>query len=485
MHFLRQYLFYVILAAVLIVSAAVMIPVMLGLNEKIDEQVAVRSDLNEQFKRLQRPPLVNTATLTDKQKQVEQMKAAAEEITRQTVNWNRRNYKILKISENQDAFPFYADQPEFRNMEYTVTQQYLVRMGELLAQLKPTTIPTAADIESAAMQEELKIRKRVEVEERNRRRAEAVGASAAVPASGSPTAYGAVGGSVTVSTEAKLEGVRSARLRKARDGRVYATLDSLDLLFPAPTPSASLVQLWAAQLNLWVTQDIIHAIAKTNEDALAKAGIDPANGSVINVPIKRLIKLDVGRQYFNAKGESFGVSAVVVTAAPTIDMTSGDPGATGDPGAAGGAPDMMPGVVDPGSLASAGTGGNLTMRVCTPEYDVLHYQVKLLMPMRAVPIFQRNLEAENFHTVLSVDVNWMPDLMLDSYYYGAEPVVQVTILGELLLMTPWERGTFDSKENKWSKEMPDLIPVDMLRQLRDAGNAAALRPEDTQRLAPR
>ena len=70
------------------------------------------------------------------------------------------------------------------------------------------------------------------------------------------------------------------------------------------------------------------------------------------------------------------------------------------------------------------------------------------------------------------------------YYYGTEPMVQVKLMGELLLLTSWERGTWDPKGNRWSDEFPPLMPTEVLRKLNDA-NPDALREEDEKLLTSR
>ena len=65
------------------------------------------------------------------------------------------------------------------------------------------------------------------------------------------------------------------------------------------------------------------------------------------------------------------------------------------------------------------------------------------------------------------------------YSYGHDPIMRVTIRGELLLLTDWERGTWLAKEKKWSQQLPPLMPKDVLVRLKASG---ALRPEDQKRL---
>jgi hypothetical protein len=63
-------------------------------------------------------------------------------------------------------------------------------------------------------------------------------------------------------------------------------------------------------------------------------------------------------------------------------------------------------------------------------------------------------------------------------YYGPDAVIEVTFRGELLLLTSWERGKYNSTDNKW--DSPPLMPKEVLAAL----PASALRTEDAKRLAP-
>ena len=72
----------------------------------------------------------------------------------------------------------------------------------------------------------------------------------------------------------------------------------------------------------------------------------------------------------------------------------------------------------------------------------------------------------------------------DLYYYGTDPVVQVDITGELLLLTSWQRGSWDGENNKWSEEFPPLMPLEVLQSLNDTASDA-IRDEDRRRLSER
>ena len=65
------------------------------------------------------------------------------------------------------------------------------------------------------------------------------------------------------------------------------------------------------------------------------------------------------------------------------------------------------------------------------------------------------------------------------YYYGADPVLEVTLYGELLLLTSWERGTVDDETEEWV--LPPLMPDEVLASIQGR-TEDAMREEDVARL---
>jgi hypothetical protein len=59
--------------------------------------------------------------------------------------------------------------------------------------------------------------------------------------------------------------------------------------------------------------------------------------------------------------------------------------------------------------------------------------------------------------------------------------VQVTIVGELLVMSEASRGRMDSKTSKWDPNRPALMPKSILTVMKTM-DSSALRPEDMARL---
>ncbi len=136
----------------------------------------------------------------------------------------------------------------------------------------------------------------------------------------------------------------------------------------------------------------------------------------------------------------------------------------------------------------------MTRRGSSREYDVLHYKFIVVMPSRYLPALERQLMARNYHTILSVQIRppetpivgagaeYGPQAASNAYYYGTEPVVQVEISGELLLLTDWGRGKWDAQKNKWSEQFPPLIPLEAMMLQYPTRENPALRPEDASRI---
>lgn len=308
---------------------------------------------------------------------------------------------------------------------------------------------------------------------------------------------------INASSEAQRQGIRSARLKKAQAGEIYVSIDSLDpVVFDVPH-TASDEEMWRAQIHLWVVGDVVEAIRRTNEQKLRN--LSPEQRNVLRSPVKRLVSLSVEKEYYT------GGSVALLSQrrrGRTISRRRGREMR--------GAPDyeeeMRREEMERERMgAMMGRGGardrptqaasppeTLTQRVCTKDYDVLHYSFTVVLPVEHLPLLQANLMRGGSHTILGMTIDEMGSganqagkgrqmrtrqgASEELYYYGNDPVVQVTLIGELLLMTSWERGTWDNDKNEWSTVLPPLMPVEVLdglsRSLPDA-----MRSEDDRRLS--
>ena len=225
---------------------------------------------------------------------------------------------------------------------------------------------------------------------------------------------------VTINADARQRARDSLVARSIRGRLIYANIDALDRKFNQPQQGATVEQIWHAQVSLWTMQDIIQAIRLTNEAAVAHL----QSPTVVDSAVKRLVSIRVH-------------GYATETSAPSI-----------------------------------------TGRICTTEYDVIRYNFEVIMPIRYVDDLERALMSLNYHTIISASMEavYVP---IDSLYdYGPDPVMKVSFDGELLLLTSWERGTWDAQSGDWSVDQPPLMPREVLRTL----PSSAMREDDKRRL---
>jgi len=265
-------------------------------------------------------------------------------------------------------------------------------------------------------------------------------------------------------------------------GQVYADQKSMHQAVPAEMNYPD-DELYLAQVALWVQQDIIAAIVKTNQQFQRRGDTRKLEGVAASA-IKRLVYLDVRGYVVMAKSEVVGSPAHGAPPDQYPSMVPVQPTRAQQVGKAGYI----------GSAPGAASVPQLTGRVTNPLYDVVHYELTVVMVDRQLMQLYRNLLASNFHTILDVEIGkvgrpvlplGMPQPVVSGseglYDYGPDPVVQVRITGELQLLAEFTRGRWDAEANDWDKTCPPLMPKEFLRKL-DAQDSSALREEDKRRL---
>ncbi|MBS3734286.1 MAG: hypothetical protein KGY99_05095 [Phycisphaerae bacterium] len=280
-----------------------------------------------------------------------------------------------------------------------------------------------------------------------------------------------------------------AQHHQARNGRIYADVTALDRYFVEGNYNPTPIQLWQMQVNAWVQKDILAAIEKTNDEVLAPLPEDRRN--VLSAAVKRLVEVRVARQYYT--GEQTQATGM-------RDSMSGRGPSFGPPRKTGAAPG----------------GATLTGHVSSKDFDVVHYGFVVVMPEQHVARLMKNLTSGTYHTVLTCEmasVEQPRPIVLPAeperrdgdrrprgeqrdareYYYGPEPVVAVTLVGELLLQTDWARGKpHPEQKDMWLLWNPDktatadepwivsdkpLVPPKALRHML-SDVREALRPAD-------
>ena len=253
-------------------------------------------------------------------------------------------------------------------------------------------------------------------------------------------------------------------------------------------------ELWEGQLDLWIQQDIVYAIAITNQ-------VDNPDLSVMDAPIKRLVSININPGYVgvNSQGSVIGY----------VGAFQGKGQANRGPrslGVRGGVAPGMPGRgrfpgeeddfgfedEDEDSFDSDGeeeTQDNFTFsptgRRTTSLYDVRHATVALIIDSTYIPGFLDTLSRINFMTVLMLAVNDVDEYEhlrgeeisggggaggsdAAMYVYGPHDAVHLELVLETLWLRRWTAGHQDDDEAQRLDEPfdPGLMPDSARRLLK-------------------
>lgn len=238
-------------------------------------------------------------------------------------------------------------------------------------------------------------------------------------------------------TEDQQRGIRDnmlgSRIRRYREhaGSVafYASIDSLANVSSALAESEpSLRQCWDWQTQYWIREDIFRAIALANQSAT----------SAIDAPVKRLLWLAIDQAAASAG--------------------SGSPAP--NPGDAGAAPAGDPNAVPPSNLRLSPSG-----RISGPGsgngmYDLRSCNVIAIVAAKRLPQWLDAIARTNFMTVLDCDVDAVDSVeqLKDGYYYGAEPVVKVSVRIETAWLREWTKKYMPSEIRAELEIAPDAPP---------------------------
>lgn len=198
------------------------------------------------------------------------------------------------------------------------------------------------------------------------------------------------------------------RRDRANNFRTYIAPDALSVaphMAPGETPSAE--DIWFAQMALWVQQDAARAIAATNASY---------KGGILASPVKHVLRIDV-------------------PPGPGMYMMAADPTAPG--GAAAGAEAAAIENVD--APITPLYERSPTGRISNALYDVVHFDLDVIVDAAHVRHFLQQLEHGRLITVLEMDMQAV-DLKLAKergYDYGDRPVARVSLKCEALYMRDW------------------------------------------------
>ncbi|MEQ9461404.1 MAG: hypothetical protein RIG82_10690 [Phycisphaeraceae bacterium] len=194
------------------------------------------------------------------------------------------------------------------------------------------------------------------------------------------------------------------------------------------------LELWEAQMQLWIQQDIVAAIAWANR--VWEDGSDGSDSgqSVIIAPIKRLLGINVIPGYvgIHTVGGMGQAQALAGATGPRNSRSAGG-FSTGGASSSG------------GSATSPPTNRNFyaspTGRVSNSLYDVRHATLSLHVDVAQIPRVFEAFSRINFMTVIDCamsDVDeYGPDGLAGGYYYGTADVVQLDLVVESVFLRQW------------------------------------------------
>jgi hypothetical protein len=353
MRFVRENLFYVILAAVAVLGSGVAI--FYYLSSDIGKTLLSRTSVSDQLRQWANQPLkADPNAVAAMKARIERLNEANKADLQECLKFNRENLPVMKLRpegrtvEEIPAFPINQQQYNDLGLYYTCIKQYTTVLNQMVAPqrngLWPTSPPTNEDItaEHNKLAEKFK----------------------------DPAV-------------ATAKATQSAVLKKATGGLIYIDPTALDRFFTAET-TALPERLWEAQVNLWVTDEIIRAIIATNRQWIDQQHAEnpKLKPSVLNSAVKRL-------------------ESIKITPAFTAPQT--------------------------GSARQS-----LTQRESCPQYAVVPYKFTVIMPTRHLRRLIGAMESQNYQIV--TDISLSPPTAKGGYYYGIEPVMSVRIDGEMLLL---------------------------------------------------
>jgi len=443
MNFLRKNAFYVALVGGVVVLVVVFLVIQSGPGGEVRAEMARRATTFSKLAGLGRQP-VNENILANRKEWVRSIREKAGSLEEKSIEWNTRNYEVLELQLRDGralpAFPVENTLRKDQLLTAQFTQKYLDKHQALIDSLHPTGAPSKEEIQAEInlLMAELGTFKKAE--------------DSQLPTASVP----------------RQEAQDRASLKRAGAGWIYVTPETLSREFDRPRDIATFEKLWQAQVQLWVAGDIVAAIRQTNETAIKD--IPEAERSVLTAAVKRLVSMTVYPSYQTAAEKKVeGAEADKRPRELELELQEQEP---------------VTAVQKQAPLVR-----NLTQRVCGKKYDVIYYDFVVIMPTRHLQELLGNLMRQNYHTVLELQMGEIkPEGQSGSeselkgyYYYGPDPVLQVTVRGEALFLTAWERGTWDKSKKDWASKYPPLMPVEMLKILQTR-MPTALRPEDNERV---
>jgi len=448
---------------------------------------------------LKRGKAVNPRTIDAERTWRDGILEALTQVTAENIAWNHRIYTVPQLltvaargqeQELLPALPYNSVLWNDNEWPFKYVQFYHNTLDRLMKELNATTMPTDMEVFKAAkiQQGHLDRRDEAAAKQRSLEGNDATptprGAGRQRPVA-SPYAkrFPAIrallgpqterGVKLTLSDEAIHLAFEQIRVEQTRRGSIHATTESFDVPFEREVRQTNMppYSVWNTWLGLCVQTDIAKAISMTNR---ARKG-----NTVLVSPVKRLmwVKIDEKRPVDKPDG----------TSRDREDMDrygEREPSRGGD--------------LDQPK-------GSLTERKTNLVYTVVKYRFSVIMRTRDLPLLMDELLKTNYHIVVNQRIAGPEDDLQGmgaiggagsrasalgrsdakkegDYYYGPEPVRQVMLECQLVLLNDWIRGTYIPGSRKlpghWDPTLPPLIPDEVLWTV----PRKSMRPEDTGRM---
>ncbi len=218
-----------------------------------------------------------------------------------------------------------------------------------------------------------------------------------------------------------------ASIRIAKRGRCYASLQSFDIrraMFAGMSPNVD--DMWAAQLSLFIQQDVVHSIARINDQAVKDVRVEGGKAWVGVLPVKELISIRTSDYLPGEEKTPANESRLLGSVVP----------------------------LPAGSSASV-----FTKTDSTDLYEVIQFTVKMVVDLRDLEVIIDGISRDRFHTLLNVgyvyDRKYLENLDMEGKIFGSEPTAIVVLDFETIMFGDiYRRLMPDSVLSKIGKERP-------------------------------
>ena len=443
MRLIQENLFLVLLITGTLVIVGFFLGMTMHFETTYEEQLRVRQGVARNIQATNsREPKVNENIIKSMQEYNKQVFKDVLDAQYQNVYWTTVNLKIPKLEivrgsgKTCDVLPFDKDlwgdnvlYPKYVNYYTGRIRDMLTATGEL-KMLRTVVLPSAEQIKArydVILKEKL-LRKRREdsrlgVTEETKKNTDEI---------------------KQLETESRQEAIQELKLRQSTKGDIYAEYNALTPKWQSGEIITRLTaeEVWNAQIDLWIKEEIIRAISKTIDDVMKANRVPDDKQNVVQSPIKRILSVAVQDAVSSDSRRDTGIRDWDEEQGSTTEESFN-------------------------CLAPRGTN-----RV----FEVYSYSVKLLMPVRYLQQLQYNMIKNNYHVITDITIK-KPDPestdVSQLYYYGTDPLCQIEIEAQMRMMTSWTRGEGrcddEAKKINWSYDRrfhrPPLMPLNVLRRL--------------------